>query len=442
MEWKREYTEEIKKTIVAFANTEGGIVKIGVDDTGKAVGVENMDGTMLKVTNALRDAISPDITLFTQCRVENEDGKDMLAVQVQKGTARPYYLKKKGIRPEGVFVRQGASTVPATEAAILSMIRETGGDCFETSRSLCQELTFEDASAYFGRHGMDFGENQKRSLGLVGNDGMYTNLAALLSGQCSHTIKAAVFQGSVKTVFRDRIEIEGSLFSQMEQAYQYLDRYNRTRSEFQGLERQDIRDYPPEAVREALLNAVVHRDYSYSASILISIFDDRIEIVTVGGLLKGISYSDIMLGVSALRNPRLANIFYRLQLIEAYGTGLQKIRNSYEDSAVEPQVQVSDNAFKITLPNRNYYRERNGWQRPMAVQESFAYRAHPLGKREEAVLRMLDRGRLITRKEIQERLDISQASAILLLRDMVNRGLLEKEGNGKNTKYVRGVKAL
>ena len=124
-EFKREYVDDIKKTIIAFANSDGGTLYIGVNDDGTVCGVDNVDDTMLRVTNAVRDAVRPDITLFVECRNELADEKEIVIVTVQRGTARPYYLQGKGIRPEGVYVRQGASTVPATEAAILNMIKET-----------------------------------------------------------------------------------------------------------------------------------------------------------------------------------------------------------------------------------------------------------------------------------------------------------------------------
>lgn len=130
-----------------------------------------------------------------------------------------------------------------------------------------------------------------------------------------------------------------------------IDRYNRTRAEFDGLKRIDIREYTITAVREALLNYIVHRDNSFSGSTLISIFDDRIEFVTIDGLVKGISKEDILLGVSILRNKNLADIFYRLKLIEAYGTGIHKIMESYNINSVSPRIEVTENAFKITLHN-------------------------------------------------------------------------------------------
>ena len=427
-EFKREYTDNLKYAVVAFANTDGGKIYIGINDDGSVQGVKDTDGTMLRITNMIRDVVCPDVTMFTECAVEEIDGLPVIVVNVQRGTARPYYLSGKGVRPEGVYIRQGASSVPASETVILNMIKETSGDCYEDARSINQQLTFEKADAFFAGRKVSFGDQQKRTLNIIGADGTYTNLGMLLSDQCVHTIKLAVFEGSKKTVFRDRKELTGSLLTQLENAYSYIDQFNRTRAEFEGLDRIDKRDYPAEALREALLNAITHRDYSFSGSTLISIFDDRIEFVTIGGLVRGLSFNDIMLGVSALRNQKLANVFYRLHLIEAYGTGILKINESYSDCDVKPQFEVTDNAFKITLPNINYAGERK--ELPTAP-----VRIGRKSDRKEIVLQLAEKQGSITRKEVEAELRISQASAILLLREMVESGLLIKDGTGNRCKY-------
>lgn len=428
-ELKREYTDDIKYAVVAFANTDGGRIYVGLNDDGSVYGVENQDATVLRITNMIRDSIRPDVTMFIECAVEMMEGKPVVVLTVQRGTARPYYLAGKGIRPEGVYVRQSASSVPASETAILNMIRENSGDRYEDARSINQQLTFKKAEDYFAKRNLPFGEQQKRTLNIIGSDGTYTNLGMLLSDQCVHTIKIAVFDGSKKSVFRDRKELSGSLLTQLEEAYAYIDQYNRTRAEFAGLERIDRRDYPGEALREALLNAITHRDYSFSASTLISIFDDRIEFVTIGGLVRGLTYDDIMLGISALRNQNLANVFYRLNLIEAYGTGILKINESYADCGVKPQIEVTDNAFKITLPNINY-----AGQRKEAV-SAVSTKATDKVDRTESILRLAkERGQII-RRDVEDTLKVSQATAILILRNLVEKGLLIKEGTGKYQKY-------
>ena len=182
-EFKREYVDDIKKALVAFANTDGGVVYIGIADDGSVIGVNDVDAAMLQVSNVIRDAIKPDITMFCEITAETIQVKQVVKITVNRGTARPYYLAAKGIRPEGVYIRQGAASVPASESAILSMIRDTAGDSYEEARSLNQELTFNEANVVFENKHIAFGELQKRSLGLIGEDGTYTNLALLLSDQ-------------------------------------------------------------------------------------------------------------------------------------------------------------------------------------------------------------------------------------------------------------------
>lgn len=190
------------------------------------------------------------------------------------------------------------------------------------------------------------------------HDGVYTNLGLLLSDQCVHTIKAAVFQGTTQNEFKDRREFSGSLFRQMREAYDYIDFRNQIHSSFQKLRRIDQRDYPETAVREALLNLLVHREYSFRASTFISLYTDRIEFTSIGGLVSGVTLKDVMMGISVCRNARLANVFYRLELIEAYGTGMIKIMEAYAGSGKKPKIETSDNAFKLILPNLNVYAEQ------------------------------------------------------------------------------------
>jgi len=424
-EFKREYTEEIKKTIVAFANTAGGTLYIGINDDKSIAGVKNPDDTMLQITNAVRSSIKPDVTLFVDYKTEKLGKAAIIAINVQRGTACPYYLAGKGIRPEGVYVRQGASSVPASETAILNMIKETDGEKYEEMRSLNQDLTFTTTEQFFKVGDVPFGLNQQKTLHLQTNDGVYTNLGFLLSDQSVHTIKLAVFEGIEKEVFKDRREFSGSLLKQLEDAYTFLDMYNHNHGEVKGLYREDRRDYPEEALREALLNALVHRDYAFSSSTLISIFENRIEFVSVGGLLKGISLDDIMLGLSAPRNINLANVFYRLHLIEAYGTGIQKIIRSYAHCEIMPELQATGNAFKITLPNRN-------------VSSHYAHVNNPfLTVNEEKVIYLFDNQEEIVRKDVETALDVSQAMAVRILRSLTDKQTIRAVGGGKKTRYVK-----
>lgn len=425
VELKSEIVGDICKEVIAFANTKGGTLYIGVGNDGSIVGVDNADRVTLQLSNMVRDSIKPDITMFVRYETQVVDGKQIIAATVQKGTDCPYYLGSKGLKPGGVYVRNGTSTNPATDTAIRMMIKETDGDSFESMRSLEQNLTFETAKAQFAKRNVPFDLAKMQTLGLVSQDGIYSNVAMLLSDQCSNTIKAATFSGTDKTTFQDRREFGGSLFRQMEEMYAYLDMRNQTRATFEGLYRIDTRDYPEEALREAMLNSLVHRDYSFSASTLISVYDDRIEFVSVGGLPTGIALEDIMLGLSVCRNPKLAAVFYRLELIEAYGTGMPKIMKAYEGTGLEPKIEVTNNAFKITLPNRN-----------AAVKEVSATSVSPKTN-EEKILNFINANGHIVRSDADALLDVSQSTANRILKRMVSEGLLYQEGNGRKTRYKK-----
>lgn len=425
VELKAIVVEDIKKEIIAFANCKGGKLYIGVQDDGTVSGLDDPNETSLQISNMVRDAIKPDLTMFLHYETLTIDGKKIVAVDIQQGTERPYYIAKKGLRPEGVYVRQGYSSVPAMNTAIRRMIKETDGDQFEEERSLEQNLTFESAKKTFAERHIKFGPTQMKTLGLATQDGVYTNLGLLLSDQCVHTIKAAVFQGTKQSEFKDRREFAGSLFQQMDEVHDFIDFRNQTHSTFEKLYRIDRRDYPETAVREALLNLLVHREYSFHASSFISLYADRLEFTSIGGLVNGVTLKDVKMGISVCRNTKLANVFYRLELIEVYGTGLIKIMNAYEGTGMTPQIETTDNAFKIILPNLNLM--------PGSVKPS-QIRLEKDTSEKKVIALTKERG-FVTRKEVEILLGIGQSSCGRLLKKLTENGLLIQEGKGKNTHY-------
>lgn len=437
VELKEIVVDDIKKEIIAFANCNGGKLYIGVRDDGTVIGLDNADRVSLQISNMVRDAIKPDITMFLHYETIVENGKNIVAVDIQRGTDRPYYLAKKGMRPEGVYVRQGYSSVPATDTAIRHMIKETDGERFEAMRCLNQNLTFEAVKKEFELRKTDFGPQQMRTLKLIDQDGLYSNLALLLSDQCIHTIKAAVFQGTDQTIFKDRREFTGSLMQQMNEVYDFIDFRNQTRATIEKLYRIDVRDYPEVAVREALLNLLVHRDYSFSASAFISIYEDRIEFVSIGGLIPGIDLEDVMVGISVCRNQNLANVFYRLHLIEAYGTGMGKIMKAYENMQVKPVIETTKNTFKIILPNINAnYETENATVKTKSGTPVTVHTEKELSDEEEKILEYARKHGAITRNDVIGLLEVSASTAARVIRKMVKTNLLEQKGKARNTHYT------
>lgn len=420
IEFKSGFTEEIYKEVIAFANTDGGVLYIGIDNDGNAVGLNNVDDEYTRITNGIRDAILPDVTMFVKYTIQENK---VVRITISEGTNKPYYLRSKGLKPNGVYVRQGTSSVQASSGQIRQMIKDSDGDDFESMRSLEQELTFASAAAAFESYGVDFSEEKYLALGMIHkNDGLFTNLALLMSDQCQHSIKVAVFGDDENTTFKDNREFKGSIFKQIDEAFRYIMLSNRTSSVFKGLERIDKSDYPEAALREALLNSVVHRDYSYSGSIILNINDKQMEFVSIGGLLPGLTADDIRSGISQPRNKNLAEVFHRLKLIEAYGTGIRRIYKLYENCSVQPRIEVTHNTFKMILPN-------------MSVAEPLAVKTY-LTPQKEQILDFISKNGQITEAKIMELLGVKRTRAYTVAKQMCDENLIVAVGRGKNKKYL------
>ncbi len=424
IEFKSQATEEIYKEVIAFANTNGGIIYIGIDNSGNVVGTPNIDETYTRITNGIRDAIQPDVTMFIKYTLQDNG---VVKISVGEGSYKPYYLRAKGLKPSGVFVRQGTSSVQASAEQIRQMIKDSDGDTFEEMRSMEQELTFEAATKAFEKYGVEFNKKKHRALGVTdASDSLYTNLAWLISDECQHTTKVAVFGNDANTEFRDSKEFGGSVFKQLEDAFSYLMLCNKTTAVFRGLERVELVDYPEEALREALLNALVHRDYSFSGSIIINVNDNEIEFISIGGLLPGLSPDDIRSGISQPRNRKLAEIFHRLHLIESYGTGIRKIYNLYANSAVGPRIEVTSNTFKIILPNMNGTAVIRHQYMPTMITPQM-----------NKIMEHIRENGQITEAEVQSLLGVKKTRAYTLMQQMIKEGLVVARGRGADKIYIQ-----
>lgn len=418
VELKGIYTPDLKKEILAFANTNGGTIYIGVQDNGEITGLDDADFVMQQVSNTIRDSIRPDVTMFTKIELVQEEKKNIVKLTVNQGTKKPYYLIEKGLKPTGVYVRSGTTSAPASEDAIRTMIKMTDGDSFENNRSLIQDLTFTSLSKEMSLRQLEFSLVQMKNLGILTADDIYSNMGLLVSDQCKHSIKFAVFQGTDKLVFKDRKEFTGSLFDQLTDAFKTIDFYNSTKATFHDLLRTDERDYPDDAVREALLNAVVHREYCFSGSTMINLYSDRLEIISLGGLVSGLSMEAAMLGASQPRNEKLANLFYRMKLIEAYGTGISKIISCYKELPIQPKFENVEGAFRVTLPNIH---------------------TQQLNTKDEKylpILRLFEKQKEITRSDVEKALGAGTTHAVNTLKEMLSKELIKKVGSGKLTRYV------
>lgn len=458
IEFKREMTDRIVREVIAFANTLGGDLYIGVDDQGRPLGVENPDANMLFAANAIRDSVSPDVMPLVH--IDALSSNDCLQlfgntptsgpvvhISVAEGGRKPYYLSAKGPTPEGVYVREGPSCAPASSGRILDMIMESSHVSFEKLPSNERDLAFAALSKSFQAAKISFGKRQMKTLRLETNEGTFTNLGLMLSDQCPFSFQLASFQGTDVRIIKDRKILEGSLLSQLEQIVSYLDFRNETSGIITLPYRIETRSYPDDALREAVLNMVMHRDYGSSAINKASVFDDRIEFLTAGGLARGVRLDEVTEGTSVCRNPRLANIMFRLGLVEAYGMGMPRIFAAYAGQRVKPIIEVTPHLFKLTLPNLNYIREHGvpAWAKegslasmggvPRTMQQVPSPRTKQPGDVVHMVMNIVESNGSITRLEVEEVFGISRSSAGRLLEGLVKEGKLKKVGAGRSSAY-------
>ena len=421
LELKQELTKNIKKEIVAFANSKGGTIYIGITDTGEILGLKNIKSDIESLSGMIREGIIGNLTTYTDIEIKEIDKKDVIELHITSAPEKPYYLADKGLKSSGVYIRHGSSTIQATDEIIRKMLIESSKKSFEEEISNVQELTFDYANEIFKKRNIEFSNEKFKSLKMI-TDNKFNNLALLLSDQNPYTVKCAIFDGTNKTLFKDRKELSGSYLKIVEDAFYYMNLSNHINSTFNGLQRIDKKDYPDFSIREALLNAIIHRDYYFNGSILLSIFDDRIEINSTGGLISTLSLNDVYNGISESRNPNFAEIFHRLNYVENYGTGIGRIINEYQGSKLKPIIELSENVFKITLPNLNYIESNKNEFNNMT--------------QEEIITKYVKEKTKITRLEVEKLLDIGNTRSKQIINKLLEDHILIKKGTGKNTYYV------
>ena len=408
-EFKKEFTEKIIKSLVAFSNTSGGKIILGINDEGETVGLADPDDTSKKCVAAIADKVRPVITMTAKVRIEENGGKPLVIIDVREGDKKTYYIREKGLRAEGVYIRKGSSSVPVTEESFQQMLMNAKSKAFESQIAFAQNLTFNYLRSKFEEKLLSLTEENMESLHIrVGTE--YTQLGYILSDQYDQPLKIAAFNDEFRTEFIDRNEFTGCVLKQMDEALAFISRYNKTTSVIKGTYREDTKEFSEVSVREAIANAIIHRDYSLDDSILVSVYPKKITITSPGGMRRPYTMDELTRGVSSLRNRNLAAILYRLKLIEAYGTGIPRIFGSYDGLTVKPTIEAGTASFTITLPAEN---------------------EDPKGK----VTVFLEKKKEFTRNEMEQELGMSKSEAVSTLNILVRDGTVIRIGQGRSIKY-------
>lgn len=408
LEFKETITNTFLKTVSAFSNYDGGEILFGVDDDGNIKGLSDVKQACLDIENKINDSISPQPNYTLE--IQNND--QTIKLSVKSGLQKPYLYKSKA------YKRNDTSTIEVDTLELSRLVLEGKNIRFEELPCKDQELSFEILQSNLKEKIQieTFNKDTLKTLNLYDDMNGFNNAAGLLADKNHFPGIDIVKFGENISIIQKRITFENT---------SVLDIYEKALSVFrdyyqyeviQGADRKMVEKIPEAAFREAIANALIHRVWDVDLQIRVSMFDDRIEVVSPGGLPSGITEDEYLSGkLSVLRNRNLANVFYRLGFVEIFGTGITRIKQVYSEASVKPSFEVSENAIQIVLP---VYEESTN-----------------LTEDEKVVYKLLSRNMLKSMSEIAPYISFGKSKTTKLLKDMEQKGVIAIEGKGKGTKY-------
>ena len=407
LEFKETITNTFLKTVSAFSNYEGGVILFGIDDDGKVKGMADVKQSCLDIENKINDSISPQPDYKIEIQSDNT-----IKLTIKSGIQKPYLYKSKA------YKRNDTATIEVDTLEFSRLVLEGKNIRFEELPCKEQKLTFEILHQKLKESIQieTFNKDTLKTLNLYDNTNGYNNAAGLLADKnhfpgidivkfgenISIIQKRATFDNrSILEVYDKTIEIFKDYYS-----YEVI----------QQAERKNIEKIPETAFREAIANALIHRVWDVESQIRVLMFDDRIEIISPGGLPAGITEEEYLSGkISVLRNRNLANVFYRLGFVEIFGTGITRIKQIYEAGLQKPDFEVSENTIKIMLP---------------VLEENIN-----LTEDERDVYKILSKTVLKPISEIAPYVSFGKSKTTQLLKSMGDKGVVAVEGKGRGTKY-------
>ena len=408
LEFKETITNTFLKTVSAFSNYDGGEILFGVDNDGNIKGLSDIKQACLDIENKINDSISPQ----PNYTLEIQNNNQTIKLSVKSGLQKPYLYKSKA------YKRNDTSTIEVDTLEFSRLVLEGKNIRFEELPCKDQELSFEILQHKLKEKIQieTFNKDTLKTLNLYGDVNGFNNAAGLLADKNHFSGIDIVKFGENISIIQKRITFENtSILDIYEKALNVFRDYYQYEV-IQGANRKMVEKVPEAAFREAIANALIHRVWDVDSQIRVSMHDDKIEVVSPGGLTSGITEDEYLSGkLSVLRNRNLANVFYRLGFVEIFGTGITRIKQIYSEASVKPSFEVSENAIQIVLP---VYEESTN-----------------LTEDEKVVYKLLSKYMLKSMSEIAPYISFGKSKTTKLLKDMEQKGVITIEGKGKGTKY-------
>lgn len=409
LEFKSTITNTFLKTVSAYSNFGDGEIWFGLNDDGSVCGIDNPEQVCLDIENRINDSISPKPNF----RLDIDYNTKIIKLAVQEGQYKPYMYRGKAYR------RSDTASIEVDQAELKELVLQGSNLYFEELPCGKNDLIFQELNdKLMKKLGIGaISEDILRTLGLFTKNKKYNNAAALLSDENDfYGIDMARFGNSINEIM-DRETIEKtSVLKQYDAAVSMIKRYYQY-EEISGIERKKIDLIPETAYREAIANALIHRDWSINSHIRILMFQDRIEIKSPGGLPKGITTDEYVNGdISCLRNPILGNVFFRMNYIEMFGTGVKRILFAYKDAKIKPKFEITDNVISVILPIiTNHYNVTDD---------------------EGKIIDILESEEPLSSSKIAKMVGYTKSKTLRLIDSLKEKEYIKVIGNGRGTKYT------
>ncbi len=445
IEYKQELTDKLEKEVIAFLNyREGGIIYLGIDKNGSVLGIDNSDGDQLKIKDRLKNNIQPSCLGLFDVINENRDGKNIIKITIASGSEKPYHLRKYGMSEKGCFIRIGSASEPMPNHMIDDLYSKRTRNSIGKIRSNKQDLGFEQLKIYYDSKGLNLTEKFTKNLELLTQEGELNYVAYLMSDENGTSIKVAKYYD------KDRVELiesneygYNSLIKSTKQVLDKLELENKTITKITSKEREEKRVWNPIALREAVINAIVHNDYSREVPPKFEIFPDRLEITSSGGLPEGMSQNEFFEGYSIPRNKELMRIFKDLDMVEHLGSGVPRILQFYPKNC----FKFTDNFLRMSFPVPEgiditpphpptmisiTQTDLTETQKEALVERLVERLVEGLVDSQKKIVMLISKNKNISIKEMSEKIGISTTATDKNIATLKKKGILKRKGGDKS----------
>lgn len=417
-EFKLVLNDKFEKEVVSFINSkDGGNIYLGINDKGEPVGVQEIDKIQLEVKDRIKNNIKPSTLGLFDVVVEVINQIEILHIVIASGPEKPYYVKKRGMSPEGCFIRIGSSVESMNSEMIIDLFSKRTKNSLKSIVSPMQNLTFSQLKIFYEEAGYEIGSNFINQLDLVNDDKKYNYVAYLLSDNNTTSIQVAKYQGLDSYNLIENEEYgHCCLIKAAKNVLNRLEQENRVFTQITSIQRKEIKKIDPIALREAVVNAIVHNDYSHEYAAKFELYEDRLEISSNGGLPERFTKEDFLGGFSAPKNKELMRVFKDVGLVEQLGTGIRRILKTYTPDIYE----FYPNFIRVTFKFKDRIQNVNPFSTSSVINTI-----------QKNIIEVVTKEPRTTQEAIASKLNVSKRTIIRHMNILENLKLIKRVGDNR-----------